>query len=67
MEKLLIELNEYSTTCGDGCCYDYGTITTVNGVELPFHNQDTGTIIEQILKHLGYDVEVKLTYNGEEV
>lgn len=38
---LKINLTEYGYSCGDGCCYNYGTITTVNGVELPCHNQDT--------------------------
>lgn len=66
MDKLLIELNEYSTTCGDGCCTDYGTTVKVNGTELACTNLDTGTIIKQILEHLGYEVEIKSTYNGEE-
>lgn len=57
-DKLKIELEEYGYSCGDGCCYNYGTITKVNGVELEFHNQDAATILEQVLKHLGYDVEV---------
>jgi hypothetical protein len=30
-EELLIELEEWDHTCNDGCCYDYGMITTVNG------------------------------------
>jgi hypothetical protein len=67
MKKLKVELDEYSYKCGDGCCDHYGTVTTVNGVELPCHNQDAQTMIEQILTHLGYDVEVVFTYNGQEV
>ena len=65
MKKIKITLNEYDTTCGDWCCTDYGTITTVNGVEMPFHNQDAPTIITQILEHLGYDVEMETLYNGD--
>ncbi len=60
-QKLEINLNEYGYSCGDGCCYNYGTITTVNGVELPCHNQDAPTILKQVLEHLDY--EVKLTYS----
>lgn len=56
---LKIILKEYGYSCGDGCCYNYGTIATVNGVELPFHNQDVATILEGVLKHLGYEVEVE--------
>ena len=29
--KLKITLDEYHTTCGDGCCTDYRTVTYVNG------------------------------------
>jgi hypothetical protein len=56
MENLEITLNEYYYDCGDGCCTDYGTITTINGVELDCHNTDTETIVRQILEHLGYKV-----------
>jgi hypothetical protein len=62
---LNIQLNEYNHQCGDGCCDIYGTITTINGVELSCHNQDTYTIVKQILEHLGYEVEITETYNGE--
>jgi len=64
--KLVVELHEYSHSCSDGCCTDYGTMVKVNGVELPFHNTDTYTIVEQILKHLGYDVEMKDSYDFDE-
>lgn len=63
--KLNIQLDEYNHQCGEGCCDIYGTITTINGVELPCHNQDTYTIVKQILEHLGYEVEITETYNGE--
>jgi hypothetical protein len=63
--KLKITLTEYSTTCGDGCCEDFGTVTNVNGVELDCRNTDTVTILEQILEHLGYDVELINEYDYE--
>jgi len=53
-----IEFEEYGYSCGDGCCYNYGTITKVNGEELPFHNQDKETIIKGIFDHLGIEVEI---------
>ncbi len=58
-KNLNITLEEYDSTCSDGCCYDYGTITTVNGVELECHNTDTESIVKQILEHLGYNVTIE--------
>tara|TARA_R110000796_G_scaffold225840_1_gene342264 strand:- start:108 stop:308 length:201 start_codon:yes stop_codon:yes gene_type:complete len=63
-KKLKIELNEYAYVCADGCCLDYGTVTVVNGKELDLHNQDVGTILEQVLVELGYDVEIIETYDS---
>lgn len=57
-DVLKITLHEYSNYCGDGCCYNYGTITKVNGVELPCHNSDSETMLRQVLEHLGYKVEI---------
>jgi len=64
-KKLVIELNEYSYNCADGCCTNYGTIVKVDGVEMPYHNQDTPTILEEVLRHLGYEAEIIETFNGE--
>lgn len=61
--KLNISLAEYTYTCGDGCCTTYGTVTTVNGVELPYNNQDTETILRQVLEHLGYEVDIEYSYD----
>ena len=60
---VIIELTEYYTNCGDGCCTYYGTVTKVNGKELECHNQDVGTIVKGILEELGYNAEVIETYN----
>jgi hypothetical protein len=65
-ELINIDLNEYDYQCSDGCCTNYGTITTVNGKELECHNQDASTIVKQVLEHLGYtNVKVTNSYNGE--
>ena len=64
-EKLNIELNEYAYHCGDGCCYNYGTIIKVSGEQMPFHNQDISTILQQVLEHLGYEVEITEKPNYE--
>lgn len=63
MKKVKIKLKQYSYNCADGCCANYGTITTVNGEELPCHNSDTYTIVQQILEHLGYEVEMDEEYD----
>jgi len=59
--KLNIQLDEYWNKCSDGCCDYYGTITTINGVELECHNQDAYTMIKQILEHLGYDGKITIS------
>ncbi|CAB4138579.1 hypothetical protein UFOVP331_139 [uncultured Caudovirales phage] len=61
--KLNISLTEYTYECGDGCCTNFGTVTAVNGVDLPFHNQDIETILQQVLEHLGYEVEIESKYD----
>lgn len=64
-KKVKINLDEWDSTCGDGCCYTYGTEVTINGVVLENQNQDVGTILNKVLTHLGYEVELTKTYNGE--
>jgi hypothetical protein len=64
-KKLTITFDEYNYQCSDGCCDHYGTVTTINGKELPLHNQDYETIVEQILKHLGYEVEIENFYDDD--
>ena len=63
--KLKIQLDEYYSSCGDGCCTNYGTKTTVNGKELPLRNQDVATILQQVLTELGYEADIIETYNKE--
>jgi hypothetical protein len=66
-KKLTIVLDEYNYRCSDGCCYEYGIVTTVNGEELSAHNTDKETILQQILEHLGYEVEIINKFDGEEM
>lgn len=66
MENIVkIKLTDYHYQCGDGCCDHFGTITEVNGVELPCHNQDSATIVRQILEHLGYEVYLEEEFDWE--
>jgi hypothetical protein len=64
MKKVKINFKEYMYQCGDGCCTEYGTITTVNGKELDLNNEDTETIVEMILKELGYEAEITREYDN---
>jgi hypothetical protein len=41
MKKVKINFKEYMYQCGDGCCTEYGTITTVNGKELGYEAEIT--------------------------
>ena len=65
-EKLIIDLEEYDyTSTPNG---NYGMVVKVNGIEMHYHNLDTDTILEQILTHLGYEVEINHTFdNGKEI
>lgn len=65
MKKVKIELKEWSHDCADGCCHVYGTDTYVDGVKLPFINQDTETILNGVLKQLGYEPEITYSFKHE--
>jgi hypothetical protein len=72
MKKVKITLEDWSYTCGDGCCYSYGTRIYLNGKELQHPNpdildnryigMDTQTALHAVLKELGYEVEIEETY-----
>jgi hypothetical protein len=69
VKKLKITLEDWDHTCGDGCCYSYGTKMYLNGKELEHPNpevhdnsyvgMDVDTALRAVLKELGYEVEVE--------
>lgn len=65
MRKVNIKLNDWHYQCGDGCCDMYGTELIVNGkkCENQYAGDDVGLAIEFLLEELGYDFEIKKTYN----
>jgi hypothetical protein len=75
MKKVKIKLEEWDYTCGDGCCFSYGTKIYLNGKELEnpdpevHDNSDVGssviTSLLAVLKELGYEVEIDLTFQIE--
>lgn len=70
--KLKIELQDWDSTCADGCCYNSGTMLILNGEQLEhpdenqFDNRYLGSDLETgllaVLKKLGYTVEIEKTY-----
>lgn len=65
-EELLIELEIWDHTCGDGCCYLYGTNIYVNGEQI---EDEDGTnphqLLTAVLNKLGYkNVRVDYKQNG---
>ncbi len=60
-----ITINEYDTECADGCCVDYGTQVSINGVMVNESSQDLSTILKAVLSHFGIEAEIKEAYNGK--
>lgn len=75
-KKLKIILKDWSHTCGDGCCNNYGTKLYING-ELQDHPESTKegyipngyvgmevpTAIASVLKYLGVEFEIEQEYD----
>lgn len=57
-DKVIIELEDWDHTCGDGCCYDWGTTIKVNGVTLEQDGDSVQGSLRAVLEHLGYTVEI---------
>lgn len=61
-EELLIELEEWDHTCGDGCCHTYGVNIYINGELIEdqdgFNNHQ---LLTAVLNKLGY-TNVKVEY-----
>jgi len=58
-KEINISFEEWDYTCGDGCCYDYGITLKVGDVEInPYAEHNLEYTIVELLKHLGYKVNV---------
>jgi hypothetical protein len=54
-EELLIELEEWDHTCGDGCCYTYGVNIFVNGEQIEDEDgSNPHQLLTAVLNKLGY-------------
>jgi hypothetical protein len=60
-EELLIELEEWDHTCGDGCCYTFGVNIFVNGEQIEDEDgSNPHQLLTAVLNKLGYtDVRVE--------
>ena len=57
--SLNIEFEDWEHTCGDGCCYTYGTDIYLNGEKLDEqYAEDSKNALKVVLEKLGYKVEI---------
>jgi hypothetical protein len=65
-EELLIELEEWDHTCGDGCCYTFGVDIFVNGEQIEDKDgSNPHQLLTAVLNKLGYkNVQVEYKHNG---
>lgn len=67
MEKLKVEFKEWSHTCADGCCHTWGMDVFINGEKISDGDfNDSTTIVLDVLKHLGYEVELEYLIEEDE-
>lgn len=67
MQEIDIKLRDWDYTCGDGCCYDYGTELLINGESI---DDESGSYIgdnvhrslEEVLKVTGFKFKIEQTY-----
>lgn len=56
--ELTITYENWSHTCGDGCCYTWGTDVFINGNKVSSGDFDSiSVVLEDVLKYLGYKIK----------
>lgn len=71
-----ITLRDWEYTCGDGCCYEYGTQILIDGKEVEHYDEeqvvniyvgsDVEVALRSVLKHLGFEnVEIDREYEED--
>lgn len=59
MSELKVEVKDWSYTCGDGCCYTYGTEIYINDKLVSRGDYNSIEIIlKDVLENLGHKVEI---------
>lgn len=57
-KNILLKTEQWQHTCHDGCCYTYGTKIFINNKQVTSgYADEIYTILEEVLKYLGYDVQ----------
>lgn len=59
--KIIINLEEWDSACGDGCCYNYGTNIYINGEALEEDGHSPHDLLWAVLTYLGYK-DVNINY-----
>ena len=68
MEPIKIEFNNWTYTCSDGCCTDYGMEIYINGELVKDYREDgfdgyvgldSEVAVLSVLKHLNIKYEIK--------
>lgn len=52
-----IETQDWDYTCGDGCCYEYGTNLFIDGEQIDERFSCKSDALEGALIRLGFEVE----------
>ena len=59
-EKLIVKTKSWSHTCGDGCCYTFGTDIYINEERVSTGDfNDIDLILNDVLQKLGYEIEIE--------
>ena len=58
MQELEVTTQPWSHTCGDGCCYTWGTDVFINGEKVTQGDfDDIQSILIDVLKHLKFKIK----------
>ena len=55
---ITLTLEDWEYTCGDGCCYEYGTDVMINGEKVSTYQISLEQTLREVLEHLGHKVEI---------
>ena len=58
-----IDLKNWTYTCADGCCTEWGVDILLNGKELKGNGGDVKETLTVIFKELGINVEINEDYD----
>lgn len=65
-ETIIVDAHSWTSTCGDGCCFDYGTNFTINGHEIEDASEYDEDMIREVLEAVGYEVHFEYTHEDND-